>query len=134
MPREVLPPRRRQWTQKARLGGHTVYLSVGHFADGRPAEVWIETQKAGTFARGVLMALARMTSLALQCGASVAEVVASLKGLSFPPDGPVSGSAAVAEASSLADWIARELEAAYLTPPPPEKVAGHVPEPWRTGA
>jgi ribonucleoside-diphosphate reductase alpha chain len=132
--RECLPTRRSSWTQKARIGGHTFYLSCGEFADGRPGELWIEAAKAGTFSRGVLGALARVASVALQCGTPLAELVKALEGLRFPPDGPVEGSPAAREAASVADWVAVELRAAYLTPGGEAKVAGHTPEPWRSGA
>lgn len=117
--RQTLPSRRRSWTQKAHVGGQTVYLSVGEYEDGRPGEIWLEAARAGTFVWGVLGALARAVSVALQCGVPLAEVVKALGGLCFPPDGPVAGSAAVAEASSVADYVARELAAAYLVPERP---------------
>jgi hypothetical protein len=60
--------------------------------------------------------------------------VKALEGLRFPPDGPVEGSPAAREAASVADWVAVELRAAYLTPGGEAKVAGHTPEPWRSGA
>jgi ribonucleoside-diphosphate reductase alpha chain len=131
--RECLPTRRSSWTQKARVGGQTVYLCVGEFADGRPGEIFLDMHKQGTFARGVLGALARVASVALQCGTPLAELVKALEGLCFPPEGAVEGSPAAREAASVADWVASELRAAYLTPAP-EKVAGHVSEAWRSGA
>jgi ribonucleoside-diphosphate reductase alpha chain len=131
MGREALPDRRHTWTQKARVGGQTVYLSFGEYPDGRLGEVWVEVAKAGSFVRGVCGALARMASCALQNGVPVPEVVDTLRSLNFPPNGPVDGSGAVQKCSSLADLIALEIEAAYLQPPPPAgKVAGgHTPGP-----
>jgi ribonucleoside-diphosphate reductase alpha chain len=138
--REPLPDRRRSWTQKVHIPDatgqpQTFYLCVGEYPDGRPGEVWIDAHKEGTFTRGVLSALARMVSIALQSGVGLAEVCDTLRHLNFPPRGPVEGSAFVASCASVPDWIAAELEAAYLKPvaPPPEKVAGYRPEEWRSG-
>ena len=115
--REPLPDRRRSWTQKVRIAGQTVYMGVGEYADGRPGEIFIDVAKQGTFLRGVMAALARTISIALQCGADVEFVVQALRGGCFPPDGIVEGSSSVKEATSVTDWIASELEARYLAPP-----------------
>ncbi len=113
--RELLPSRRRNWTQTVKIENQRFYLCVGSYADGRIGEVFVDAHKMGTFSRGVLDALARMTSLALQMGASTKEVVSLLSGLSFPPCGQVTGSPYVTEASSVADWMAQEISCAYLT-------------------
>lgn len=121
MTRERLPDRRRCWTQKVRildpLGGQTFYLTCGEYPDGRLGEIFLEAHKEGTFARGVLQALARTVSIALQSQAPVGEIVNALRHLNFPPKGDVAGSATVTKCSSVTDWIAQELEAAY--PPRP---------------
>lgn len=120
--REPLPTRRRSWTRHVRVhddaegAAQSFYLSVGEYPDGRPGEIWVDAAKEGTFLRGVLSALARMASISLQCGCPVAEVVRSLRGLDFPPRGRVVGSDAVSDCTSVADWIAQEIEAAYSKP------------------
>jgi ribonucleoside-diphosphate reductase alpha chain len=126
MSRMPLPDRRLSWTQRAAIGGQTVYLTVGEYPGGRPGEIFVDVSKQGTFLRGVMGALARMASMALQCGAGVDLIVHSLRGLDFPPNGPVEGSSFVWEASSVADWISQELEHKYMRTPVrvPEKVAG----------
>lgn len=119
--RECLPGRRRSWTQKLRLrdahgAEQTFFVSFGEYDDGRLAELWVEASREGTFTRGVLGALGRVVSVALQCGAPPAELVKAMRGLSFPPQGAVTGEGAAAgECSSLVDWIAREIEAVYVT-------------------
>lgn len=134
MNRVKLPDRRRSWRQKIKMEGQTFYLTVGEHESGQPGEVFIDAAKQGTFTRGVLDALARMTSMALQCGAPLAEVCRALRGLNFPPQGRVESDPPtfIAGVSSVADWIARELEAAYLKPDA-DKVAGVESEPWRSG-
>lgn len=127
--RECLPERRASWTQRVKIGPQTVYLSFGEYADGRLGEVWVEAAKAGSHLRGTLGALARLASVALQHGVPVAAVAEALRGLDYPPNGPVDGSPAVFGCTSLADWIGREIEAAYLNPAPPlapngDRVAG----------
>jgi hypothetical protein len=124
MPREKLPGRRRSWTQKVRVGGQTFYASFSEYPDGRLGEVFIEAHKEGTFTRGILSALARTVSVALQSGVSPAEVVKTLRGLNFPPRGAVEGSAAVRECSSVPDWLAQEIEAHYAVTTAPADVEG----------
>lgn len=119
MSREYLPPRRRCVTQKVKIPDangvlQSFYLSTGEYPDGRLGEIWIEAHKEGTFARGVLGALARMVSLALQHQVPVAEIVHTLRWMNFPPRGAVTGSEACARCESVVDWIAQELEVAYL--------------------
>lgn len=115
--RERLPDRRPSWVQSVKIDGHRFYLTVGEYEDNRPGEIFIDAYKYGTFARGNLDALARMTSLALQCQAPLADVINSLRGLNYPPHGEVHGSPCVSGATSISDWIAQELETAYLSPP-----------------
>lgn len=143
MPRERLPDRREGWKQKVKIGDaggvlQTFYLGTGHYADGRLGEIWLDAHKEGTFARGILSALARMTSLALQYKVPVEEVVHTLRWMNFPPKGPVVGEAtAVKDCSSVVDWIAQEIAAAYLTkpagppptPPAPIDIEGPPPAP-----
>lgn len=112
--REVLPERRRSWTQSVRIEGQRVYLCVGEYEDGRPGEIFVDVAKQGTFLRGVMETLARTVSLALQCGAGIEVVVHSLKGLTYPPSGVVQGSTCVTDCLSVTDWIASELEAHYM--------------------
>lgn len=122
MSREKLPDRRRGWTQKVRIGHERTvfYLTTGEYPDGRIGEFWLATHKEGTFARGLAGALARMASIALQNGTPLSEVVKSLRHLNFPPNGPVIGDgSAVSVCSSVCDWVAQELEAAYIKAPEP---------------
>ena len=111
--RKPLPDRRHSWTQKAHIGGQTLYVGFGEYEDRSLGEIFIDASKQGTFLRGVLGALARSISLALQCGATADELANALRGLDFPPNGPVIGSPVVSKASSLVDWIAAEVDAVY---------------------
>ncbi len=120
--REKLPDRRPCWTQSVKIDGQRFYLTVGEYEDGRPGELFIEANKMGTFARGALDSLARTASNLLQHGAPVGEVVHTLRELNFPPSGDVVGSPLVSRATSVSDWIAQELEAAYPAPPAPDAV------------
>lgn len=120
MTRERLPDRRTSWTQKVHIGDgnngnvkQTFYVTFGEYPDGRLGEVFIEAHKEGTFTRGIISGAARLTSIALQCGAKVEDVVHSLRYLNFPPNGPVEGSPVVKQCTSVLDWIAQEIVAAY---------------------
>ena len=117
MPREKMSDRRASWTQRVELEGQKFYATFGEYADGRLGEVFVVvgTGIEGTFARGVLDGLARMTSLAIQCGCPLADVVKALRGINFPPNGKVVGSGSlVKDCTSVVDWLAQEMEAAYL--------------------
>ena len=110
----IKPPQRRaSWTQKSVIGGQTFYLGFGEDADNRLVEIFITSTKEGTFTRGIMDALARMVSVALQCGTPVSEVVKALKSLNFPPDGSVVGSPKVQNCVSVVDWVAQEIQAVY---------------------
>ncbi len=118
--RQKLPNRRNTWTQRVKITSpngemQTVYLSVGEYDNGLVGEIWVVVAKAGSFLRGSLDNLARMVSVSLQCGTPLEEVIGSLKGLSYPPEGKVEGSPFVQDCTSVADWIAKELEYAYIT-------------------
>ena len=119
--RERLPDRRKHITQKVRIDGQLFYVCVGLYPDGRPGEIFVTAHKMGTFARGVLDAMARSVSLALQTGTPITEVAKSLAGLDFPPNGSCEGSPLITSATSVADFVAQELMT-YI--PAPEKVAG----------
>lgn len=123
MARERLPDRRASWTQKVHIDNKAYYLNCGEYPDGRLGEIFIDAHKEGTFSRGVLSALARLASIALQCGAPVDQIVKALRHLNFPPRGSVEGSENVKECSSLCDWIAQEIERAYCQPANDERPA-----------
>lgn len=113
--REPLPDRRRSWTQKVRIEGQTCYLTVGEYDDGRPGEIFIDVSKAGTFIKGIIGQLARSVSIALQCGADLPTVLHMLRGHDYPPHGTVEGDfSSVSVCTSVMDWVAGELEGAYM--------------------
>lgn len=105
-----MPDRRRNTTQKVRIDGQPFYACFGEYEDGRLGEVFIDAHKTGSFTRGILGALGRVISVALQCGTPMEEVAMALKDLNFPPHGEASGSS-VGQVSSIADWIGKEIEA-----------------------
>ncbi len=137
--REKLPDRRSLWMQKVKIEGQTFHLGVGEYDDGRVGELWLDVNKQGSMLRGFAAALVRLASIALQNGTPVEEIVTTMSGLNFPPNGPVVGeTTTVTHCSSVPDWIAQELTIAYLqdqlpTEPIPTKSAGHTPEAWRSG-
>ena len=111
--RQPMPERRASWTQHVHIENQAFYLTFGEYPDGRLGEIFVNASKTGTFVRGVLDALARVTSVAIQCGAPIEEISDALKGLNFPPHGPVEGSATCKGALSVTDWIGQEIEANY---------------------
>lgn len=109
-----LEARRASWTQKVRIDGQVFYLGFGEYPDGRLGEIFITAAKEGTLVRGLLDGVARMASIALQCGASVEDVVESLVVHNFPPEGVVaSDMSAVKTCTSILSWVAQEIQNAY---------------------
>ena len=118
--RERLPERRHTWRQKVRIideeigGTHTFYVDFGEYPDGRLAEIFITSQKTGTFVRGTLELLAQTVSLALQTGTSPLSVAAMLQQQDFSPQGKVMAEgSSVKECKSVADYIGQEISACY---------------------
>jgi ribonucleoside-diphosphate reductase alpha chain len=113
-PRAKLPERRRTWHQECVIDNRRYVLSFGEYDDGRLGEIWVDTGKEGDFTRGIADAFARMASLALQTGASPANVAHLMVGLAFPPGGPVAGSKCAATCKSVIDWIGQEIRYWYV--------------------
>lgn len=111
--RQRMGSRRTTQRVKAKIGGQTVYAEFGMRPDASLGEIWITVAKCGSFVRGVLDSLARMTSLALQHGVPVAEVAATLRGMDFEPNGPVSGDTVATSCTSIVDYVAQEIEACF---------------------
>lgn len=130
--RECLPARRKGWVQKGRVGGQKVYLIVGEYPDGRCGEIFIIAAKTGHIIDSLLSNFAISVSLGLQHGVPLEEYVNAFERTKFEPAGPVSGSQEIKMASSILDYVFRELKAHYLPDPgeaevekPVEKVAGN---------
>ena len=113
-PRQKLPPRRGGFTQILRMSdGMKLYLRTGEYEDGALGEIFIDTQKFGTFARSMLNCFAMAISTGLQHGVPLQVFVDHFKGTMFEPKGDVYGSDVVSEATSIIDAIFKELEQAY---------------------
>jgi ribonucleoside-diphosphate reductase alpha chain len=112
--REKIPERRVGYTQKAFVGGHKVYLHTGEYADGRLGEIFIDMHKEGAAFRSVMNAFAIAVSLGLQYGVPLAEFVDAFTFMRFEPAGPVQGNSRIANATSVVDYVFRELAVSYL--------------------
>jgi ribonucleoside-diphosphate reductase alpha chain len=115
--REYLPWRREHgWTQKIKIGQdrQSVFLRVSEYPDGRPGEVFLEIAGEGSTLRALANCLAISISVGLQRGVPVSEYVDQLVGLKFEPAGYVEGHDRIRFASSIADYIGRELGISYL--------------------
>ncbi len=117
--RERLPDRRRNWTQTADIAGLKIHLTVGEYGDGRPGEVFVNTglscaapQLAEDF-RALLACFAMCVSLGFQHGVSLDEYLRMFRGTRFAAGGVVQGSGKVKMASSVVDYVFREMEAKY---------------------
>jgi ribonucleoside-diphosphate reductase alpha chain len=112
--REKLPNRRKSYIQKATVGGHKVYLHTGEYADGRLGEIFIDMHKEGAAFRSLMNNFAIAISLGLQYGVPLEEYVDAFTFTRFEPAGPVQGNDAIKNATSILDYVFRELAISYL--------------------
>ncbi|MCO6186255.1 vitamin B12-dependent ribonucleotide reductase [Rhizobium sp. L1K21] len=112
--REKLPNRRQGYTQKAVVGGHKVYLRTGEFGDGRLGEIFIDMHKEGAAFRAMMNNFAIAISLGLQYGVPLEEYVEAFTFTKFEPAGMVQGNDAIKSATSILDYVFRELAVSYL--------------------
>ncbi|MEW6438769.1 MAG: vitamin B12-dependent ribonucleotide reductase [Pseudomonadota bacterium] len=112
--RERLPDRRKGYTQKAVVGGHKVYLRTGEYADGRLGEIFIDMHKEGAAFRSLMNNFAIAISVGLQYGVPLEEYVDAFTFTRFEPAGLVQGNDAIKNATSIIDYVFRELAISYL--------------------
>ena len=112
--REKLPHRRKSYTQKAIVGGHKVYLHTGEYEDGRLGEIFIDMHKEGAAFRSLMNNFAIAISIGLQYGVPLEEFVEAFTFTRFEPAGLVIGNDSIKNATSVLDYIFRELAVSYL--------------------
>lgn len=112
--REKLPERRRGYTQKAIVGGHKVYLRTGEYQDGKLGEIFIDMHKEGAGFRAMMNNFAIAVSVGLQYGVPLEEFVDAFTFTKFEPAGMVQGNETIKSATSILDYIFRELAVSYL--------------------
>jgi ribonucleoside-diphosphate reductase alpha chain len=112
--RERLPQRRKGYTQKAVVGGHKVYLRTGEYEDGRLGEIFVDMHKEGAAFRSMMNNFAIAISIGLQYGVPLEEYVEAYTFTRFEPSGMVEGNDTIKMATSVIDYIFRELAISYL--------------------
>jgi len=112
--RRRLPERRSGYTQKAIVGGHKVYLRTGEYEGGQLGEIFIDMHKEGAAFRSLMNNFAIAVSLGLQHGVPLEEFVEAFTFTRFEPNGPVVGHDHIKMATSILDYIFRELAVSYL--------------------
>jgi ribonucleoside-diphosphate reductase alpha chain len=112
--REKMPDRRTGYTQKANVGGHKVYIHTGEYRDGRIGEIFIDMHKEGAAFRAMMNNFAIAISLGLQYGVPLEEYVEAFVFTRFEPAGMVTGNEAIKNATSILDYVFRELAVSYL--------------------
>ncbi len=112
--RRRLPDRRKGYIQKASVGGHKVYLHTGEYEDGELGELFIDMHKEGAAFRSLMNNFAIAVSLGLQHGVPLDEFVDAFVFTKFEPAGPVTGNDSIKSATSILDYIFRELGVSYL--------------------
>ncbi len=109
-----MPDRRKGYIQKATIGDHKVYLHTGEYEDGKIGEIFIDTSKEGELVKALMNNFAIAISLGLQYGVPLDEYVSAYVDTKFEPSGKVFGNDRILSASSILDYIFRELAISYL--------------------
>ena len=109
-----MPDRRKGYIQKASIGDHKVYLHTGEYKDGKIGEIFIDTSKEGELVKALMNNFAIAISLGLQYGVPLDEFVNAYVDTKFEPSGKVYGNDRILSASSILDYIFRELAISYL--------------------
>ncbi len=109
-----MPDRRKGYIQKASIGDHKVYLHTGEYEDGKIGEIFIDTSKEGELVKALMNNFAIAISLGLQYGVPLDEYVNAYVDTKFEPSGKVHGNDRILSASSILDYIFRELAISYL--------------------
>ena len=112
--REKMPQRRKGYTQKAIVGGHKVYLRTGEYEDGKIGEIFIDMHKEGAGFRAMMNNFAIAVSVGLQYGVPLEEFVDAFTFTKFEPAGMVQGNETIKNATSILDYVFRELAVSYL--------------------
>ena len=109
-----MPDRRKGYIQKAQIGDHKVYLHTGEYDDGKIGEIFIDTNKEGELVKAMMNNFAIAISLGLQYGVPLEEYVDAFLDTKFEPSGNVMGNDRILSASSILDYVFRELAISYL--------------------
>jgi len=112
--RSKMPDRRKGYIQKVTVGDHKIYLHTGEYDDGKVGEIFIDMNKEGELARSLMNNFAIAISLGLQYGVPLDEFVDAFIETKFEPSGKISGNDRILNASSILDYIFRELAISYL--------------------
>ena len=113
-PRIKMPDRRKGYIQKVTIGNHKVYLHTGEYNDGKLGEIFIDTSKEGELVKALMNNFAIAISLGLQYGVPLDDFVNAYLGTKFEPSGKIDGNDRILSASSILDYIFRELAISYL--------------------
>ena len=111
--RYSMPDRRKGYIQKATIGDHKVYLHTGEYEDGKIGEIFIDTSKEGELVKALMNNFAIAVSLGLQYGVPLDEYINAFIGTKFEPSGKVQGNDRILSATSILDYIFRELAISY---------------------
>ncbi len=112
--RSRMPDRRKGYIQKVSIGEHKIYLHTGEYDDGKIGEIFIDTNKEGELVKALMNNFAIAISLGLQYGVPLDEFVDAFIGTKFEPSGEIKGNDRILNASSILDYIFRELAISYL--------------------
>ena len=112
--RSKMPDRRKGYIQKVTIGDHKIYLHTGEYDDGKVGEIFIDMNKEGELVKALMNNFAIAISLGLQYGVPLDEFVDAFIETKYEPSGEIKGNDRILSASSILDYIFRELAISYL--------------------
>ena len=112
--RSKMPDRRKGYIQKVTIGNHKIYLHTGEYDDGKVGEIFVDMNKEGELVKALMNNFAIAISLGLQYGVPLDEFVDAFIETKFEPSGEIKGNDRILNASSILDYIFRELAISYL--------------------
>ena len=122
--RSKMPDRRKGYIQKVSIGDHKIYLHTGEYDDGKVGEIFIDMNKEGELVKALMNNFAIAISLGLQYGVPLDEFVDAFIETKFEPSGEIKGNDRILSASSILDYIFRELAISYINKSTNDKISG----------
>lgn len=111
--RKRLPDRRSGFTQKAKIGGQTIFVRTGEYDDHTLGEIFVDLHKEGASFRSLMNCFSIAVSIGLQYGVPLEEFVEKFIFTRFDPSGPVDHPN-IKSSTSVVDYIFRLLAMEYL--------------------
>jgi ribonucleoside-diphosphate reductase alpha chain len=111
--RRNMPDTRMSITHKFEIAGHEGYVTAGLYDDGQPGEVFVQMSKEGSTIGGLMDTVATLTSMALQYGVPLEQLVNKFAYQRFEPSG-YTRNPNIRTAFSITDYVFRWLGCEFI--------------------